>query len=107
MKIKTGFVALMILLAATRESAAAAPPAKIIFAYASMVARTSFIWIAKEQGFFASQRNKGRDRWQASHSPDTYGRHYRSECQIPARDHLQARPTGRIDHPTTVPGNRG
>jgi NitT/TauT family transport system substrate-binding protein len=35
------------------ESSAAVAPAKIVLAYASMVARTSFIWIAKEQGFFA------------------------------------------------------
>ena len=35
------------------ESAAAPAPTKIVFAYASMVARTSFIWIAKEQGIFA------------------------------------------------------
>jgi hypothetical protein len=28
-------------------------PAKIVLAYASMMARTSFIWIAKDQGFFA------------------------------------------------------
>jgi ABC-type nitrate/sulfonate/bicarbonate transport system substrate-binding protein len=26
---------------------------KIVFAYASVVARTTFIWIAQEQGFFA------------------------------------------------------
>jgi len=32
---------------------AASGPAKIVLAYASMVARTSFIWIAKDQGFFA------------------------------------------------------
>jgi ABC-type nitrate/sulfonate/bicarbonate transport system substrate-binding protein len=36
-----------------RGSSAASAPSKIVFAYASMVARTSFIWIAKEQGFFA------------------------------------------------------
>ena len=41
-----------ILLAGGDECPAAAP-AKIVLAYASMVARTSFIWIAKEQGFFA------------------------------------------------------
>lgn len=44
---------LFILLCAAGDSSSAAPPAKIVLAYASMVARTSFIWIAKEQGFFA------------------------------------------------------
>jgi ABC-type nitrate/sulfonate/bicarbonate transport system substrate-binding protein len=44
---------LFVLLCAAGESSAAAAPAKIVLAYASMVARTSFIWIAKEQGFFA------------------------------------------------------
>ena len=44
---------LVLLLGKTGESRAAAAPSKIVFAYASMVARTSFIWIAKEQGFFA------------------------------------------------------
>jgi NitT/TauT family transport system substrate-binding protein len=38
------------------ESAAASTPAKIVFAYASMTARTSFIWITKEYGFFAKHK---------------------------------------------------
>jgi len=42
-----------VLLAGRTESPAASAPAKIVLAYASMVARTSFIWIAKDQGFFA------------------------------------------------------
>ena len=42
-----------VLLAGRSESPAASAPAKIVLAYASMVARTSFIWIAKDQGFFA------------------------------------------------------
>jgi NitT/TauT family transport system substrate-binding protein len=46
-------VCLLILRCGAGESSAAAAPAKIVLAYASMVARTSFIWIAKEQGFFA------------------------------------------------------
>ena len=35
------------------ESPAASAPSKIVLAYASMVARTSFIWIAQDRGFFA------------------------------------------------------
>jgi ABC-type nitrate/sulfonate/bicarbonate transport system substrate-binding protein len=35
------------------KSSAASGSSKIVLGYASMVARTSFIWIAKEQGFFA------------------------------------------------------
>jgi ABC-type nitrate/sulfonate/bicarbonate transport system substrate-binding protein len=46
-------VCLLILRCGAGESSAAAAPAKIVLAYASMVARTSFIWIAKDQGFFA------------------------------------------------------
>ena len=42
-----------VLLGGGNESRAASAPVKIVLAYASMVARTSFIWIAKEQGFFA------------------------------------------------------
>ena len=42
-----------ILLGGARETPAASGSAKIVLAYASMVARTSFIWIAKDQGFFA------------------------------------------------------
>ncbi len=42
-----------VLLAGRGESPAASAPSKIVLAYASMVARTSFIWIAKDQGFFA------------------------------------------------------
>src|SRR5918995_6612804 len=34
------------------KSSAASGSSKIVLAYASMVARTSFIWIAREQGFF-------------------------------------------------------
>lgn len=44
---------LFVLLCARGESSAASAPSKIVLAYASMVARTSFIWIAQEQGFFA------------------------------------------------------
>ena len=44
---------LSVLLGGGGEGQAASVPTKIVFAYASMVARTSFIWIAKEQGFFA------------------------------------------------------
>jgi NitT/TauT family transport system substrate-binding protein len=47
------FLCISVLLGAGGESLAASPPSKIVFAYASMVGRTSFIWIAKEQGFFA------------------------------------------------------
>ena len=47
------FLLLVIFFGATREGSAAAAPAKVVFAYASMVARTSFIWIAKDYGFFA------------------------------------------------------
>jgi NitT/TauT family transport system substrate-binding protein len=43
---------LFVLLGRVGESPAASAPSKIVFAYASMVARTSFIWIAKDQGFF-------------------------------------------------------
>ena len=43
----------LILLSGGGETPAASAPSKIVFAYASMVARTSFIWIAKDQGFFA------------------------------------------------------
>jgi NitT/TauT family transport system substrate-binding protein len=46
-------VCLFVLRCGAGETSAAAAPAKIVLAYASMVARTSFIWIAKEQGFFA------------------------------------------------------
>jgi NitT/TauT family transport system substrate-binding protein len=42
-----------LLLGGGGESPAASAPSKIVLAYASMVARTSFIWIAKDQGFFA------------------------------------------------------
>ncbi len=42
-----------VLLGGSGECPAASPPAKIVLTYASMVARTSFIWIAKDQGFFA------------------------------------------------------
>jgi ABC-type nitrate/sulfonate/bicarbonate transport system substrate-binding protein len=44
---------LYILLGTSENTSAASGSAKIILAYASMVARTSFIWIAKDQGFFA------------------------------------------------------
>lgn len=44
---------LFLLADTSRESPAASAPSKIVLAYASMVARTSFIWIAKDQGFFA------------------------------------------------------
>jgi hypothetical protein len=47
------FLCLCVLLGGGGESPAASAPAKIVLAYASMVARTSFIWIAKDQGFFA------------------------------------------------------
>jgi NitT/TauT family transport system substrate-binding protein len=43
----------LILLGTAEEIQAASGSAKIVLAYASMVARTSFIWIAKDQGFFA------------------------------------------------------
>jgi NitT/TauT family transport system substrate-binding protein len=43
---------LFVVLYGCGESSAAAAPSKIVLAYASMVARTSFIWIAREQGFF-------------------------------------------------------
>jgi len=44
---------LFILLGGCGESPAASAPSKIVLAYASMVGRTSFIWLAKDQGFFA------------------------------------------------------
>ena len=43
----------LVLLSGAGESPADSAPSKIVLAYASMVARTSFIWIAKDQGFFA------------------------------------------------------
>ena len=43
----------IILLGSAKETPAAPASAKIVLAYASMVARTCFIWIAKDQGFFA------------------------------------------------------
>lgn len=48
------FLCLIVVLGGSgKSSTAASAPAKIVLAYASMVARTSFIWIAKDQGFFA------------------------------------------------------
>lgn len=44
---------LFVLLGGGGETPAASAPSKIVLAYASMVARTSFIWITKDQGFFA------------------------------------------------------
>jgi ABC-type nitrate/sulfonate/bicarbonate transport system substrate-binding protein len=43
----------LILVGTAEEIPAASASANIVLAYASMVARTSFIWIAKDQGFFA------------------------------------------------------
>lgn len=42
----------LVLLSGAAETPAASGAGKITLAYASMVARTSFIWIAKDQGFF-------------------------------------------------------
>ena len=47
------FLYLIVFLGVGTESSAGSAPAKIVLAYASMVGRTSFIWIAKDYGFFA------------------------------------------------------
>jgi NitT/TauT family transport system substrate-binding protein len=47
------FLLCLVILFTTRRDPDAAAATKIVLAYASVVARTSFIWIAQEQGFFA------------------------------------------------------